>query len=176
MKKIKKNNKKEIKAPMSNTSKVVLYALAAVVLLVTIILLLIESGSGKVIVRNESGLKLEYVEAYFVDIEGPVNDDVIFAENLDNGDKYEYSFDNIDLVGRQANYEIRFKFEGHERLFVDAGYFNDEFKGKIELDFIDSEDDKVLLKIKASAGILPSPHILCDEEHTINLEEGYVEE
>ena len=67
--------------------------------------------------------------------------------------------EKMDLSYREANLEIRFKFEGYDELFVDAGYFNDEFKGKITISFTDTEDEKVILKVKASGGILPSPNI-----------------
>lgn len=176
MKKIKTNQKVQKKAPMSKGTKAILYALGGVLLLAIIILVWIESDSGKITVSNKSGRKIEYVEAYFVDAEGLVSDDVMLFDNLENGGKFVLSLDKIDLVGREANLEINFKFEDNEELFIDAGYFNDHFQGKIKVDFTQAEDDKVLLKVKATPGLLPSPQIICDEEHIVNLEEGYVEE
>lgn len=177
MKKTKSNNKKQEKAPMKDSTKIFLYSLAGLVLLLVVILMVIESKSSKIMVQNDSDIKLEYVKAYFVDMEGPISDDVMLFENLESGDKSELPLEKIDLVYRQANLEVRFKFEGHDEMFVDAGYFNEVFSGRINIDFEETDDDgKLLLKIKAKTGVLPSPHIRCDEEHVVNLAEGYIEE
>ena len=69
---------------------------------------------------------------------------------------------------------MRFKFEGQDEL-VDAGYFNDIFDG-VTISFKDIDEESVLLKLKASSGLVPSPQISCNEEHIINLKEGIVEE
>lgn len=176
MKKVKTNNKMQQKAPMKNSTKAILYGLAGIALLATIIIIIIEGATGMT-VTNKSSKKIEYIEAYYVDMEGPVTGEVMLFEDFESGDKSTISTEKIDLKYREANLEIRFKFEGQdEELFVDAGYFNDDFDGKIALTFSDTEDDKVILKVKASAGILPSPLIRCNEEHIINLAEGYVEE
>lgn len=176
MKKVKTNNKKQQKAPMKNSTKAIIYGLVGIALVAAIIFIIIESATGMT-VTNKSSKKIEYVEAYFIDMEGPVTEEVMLFENLESGDKSSISIDKIDLKYREANLEVRFKVEGlDEELFVDAGYFNDDFDGKISVSFSDTEDDKVLLKVKASAGILPSPLIRCNEEHIINLAEGYVEE
>ncbi len=177
MKKIKTNNKKsQQKAPMKNSTKILLYSLAGVLLLIIIVLVMFESKSGRITIRNDSDYTLEYVKAFYVDAEGAVNDDVMLFENLQKGDKSEILLEKIDLSYLEANLEVRFKFEGYDELFVDAGYFNDIFNGRISLSFSNTEEDKVLLKIKASPGVLPSPQIRCDEEHVVNLAEGYVEE
>lgn len=174
MKKIKAKNTKQQKTPMDKRTKILLSAIAGVALLAVVILVLVES-KGYITVRNESAIKLEYVEAYFVDMEGPISD-VMQFENHEKGDSSRLNLEKIDMAGREANLEVRFKFEGHDELFVDAGYFNEEFGGKISVSFSDIEDGKVLLKVKAKAGILPSPYIQCNEEHVVNLLEEYVEE
>ena len=170
--KVKKDQKKE---PMNKKIKILIYALAGVIALLSIMLILLESSSGYITVHNKSSRKLEYVKAYFVDMEGQFTETMLF-EDLTDGDKLKLDLEKLDLSYREANLEVIFKFEGYDELFVDAGYFNDEFKGKITISFTDTEDEKVLLKIKASGGILPSPNISCNEEHIVNLEEGYVEE
>lgn len=174
MKKI-QTKKTEQKAPMSKSTKFTLYALAGVALLLVIILILVESTAGSIVVRNKSDIKVEYVKAYFVDMEGPFTDTKEF-ENLGQGDKAELKLDKIDMSYKEANLEVVFKLEGYEEMLVDAGYFNDIFKGKITIDFSNADNDKILLKVKAFSGFLPSPQIDCDEEHIVNLEEGYVEE
>lgn len=175
MKKI-KAKKKPQKAPMKNSTKIILYSTAGIILLAVIILMSIESTAGKITVRNNSDIKLEYVKAYFVGSEGSLTEDEMLFENLEKGETSELLLDKIDLAYREANLEVRFKFEGYDELFVDSGYFNDVFKGKISVRFDNTHDDKVLLKIKASTGVIPSPQISCNEEHIVNLAEGYVEE
>ena len=49
MKKIKTNNKKpQQKAPMKNSTKILLYSLAGVLLLIIIVLVMFESKSGRI--------------------------------------------------------------------------------------------------------------------------------
>jgi len=172
----KKSKSKHTKTEMKKSTKAVLYLAAVVAILATIILIIAENTEKRIMVRNSSDIKLEYVKAYFVDSEGPVSDDEMVFENLSKGEKSKLLLDKIDLAYRQANLEIRFKFEGYDELFVDAGYFNDIFKGSISVDFENLNEGKVLLKVKANIGVLPSPNISCDEEHVVNLAEGYVEE
>lgn len=175
MKKIKSKNKPQ-RAPMKDSTKIFLYSLAGIILLLTIVLVAIENLSTGFTVNNASSTKLEYVRAYFVDTEGPVNEDKFLFENINGGEKNKKPIEKIDLSYRYANLEIRFKLEGQEELFVDAGYFNEVFDGRILVQFEDMDNGNILLKVKAKAGVIPSPHIDCDEEHIINLTTGEVEE
>lgn len=174
MKKKKEKNKQQ-KAPMNKNTKTLIFALAGLIALAVIILIIVESFSGRIIIKNETDIKLEYVKAYFVDMEGPFTQEILF-EDLEKGDTAEFELEKIDFSYREANLEVRFKFEDYDEMFVDSGYFNEDFNGKILINFTDIDEDKVLLKVKASGGILPSPNIICNEEHVVNLEEGYVEE
>lgn len=177
MKKIKSKNKPQVKAPMKDSTKILLYSIAGIALLIIIILVAFENRSSKIVVRNNSGLKLEYVKAYFVDMEGPVSEDEMVFDNLSSGESTELALEKVNLAYREANLEIRFKFEGHDELFEDVGYFNEEFDGRLYIDFEDTDEDgKVLLKAKASTGVISSPYIDLNEEHIVNLTEGYVEE
>ena len=175
MKKV-KTVKKQEKAPMKDSTKIILYSLAGVALLLVVVLMVLESRSSKIMIKNASKVKLEYVKAYFVDMEGRVSEDEMEFENLDSGDSAELPLEKIDLAHRQANLEVRFKFEGYDEMFEDVGYFNEPFNGRININFEDTDNDNILLKVKATVGILPSPHTKCNEEHVVNLAEGYVEE
>ena len=135
-------------------------------------MIMVESASASITIRNKSSKKLEYVKAYFVNAEGQFTD-AFLTENIENKEVSKINFEQIDLTGHEANLEIRFKFEDYDEIFVDAGYFNDSFKGKISIDFSDTLDDLVMLNVKASTGVMSSPNIQCDDEFTINLEEGY---
>lgn len=169
------SKKGQQKASMNKSTKTLLLALAGVAFLVLVIIIIFENLSPRITVKNISGKKLEYVKAYFVDAEDTFSDTYLL-ENIDINGKGQVELDKVDCSYREANLEVRFKFEGQDEMFVDAGYFNDVFKGNISVSFDEASDNKILLKVKASGGILPSPNIICDEEFIINLEEGYVEE
>lgn len=178
MRKIKKPKsmmKQEEKKPMDMKSKAILFSVIGVAVLIMIVLIMIESLNGKIVISNNTNLKLEYVKAYFVDVEGPVNDG-FSTENLEAGKEFENALNKIDLLGTNSNLEVRFKFENQEEMLVDAGFFNDAFDGKITIDFSQKEEDYAKLRVKASNGLLPSQLIQCDEEYIINLKEGYLED
>ncbi|CRZ34306.1 hypothetical protein DFR55_10178 [Herbinix hemicellulosilytica] len=169
----KKSNKKQMKAPMNKNTKILIYALAGILILCTIVLIAIENAPNRITVENKTDKKLEYVKAYFVDEEGPFTDPIQF-DMIEQDSSNSFGLERQDFSYREANLEIRFKFEGYDELFVDAGYFNDIFKGKITISFTD-EGENVLLHVKASNGILPNRNIDCNEEYLVNLEEGYVD-
>lgn len=177
MRKINSNNKNtKQKAPMKDSTKIALYAIAGVILLVIIVLMAIEGKAANIKVNNKTDRKLEYVKAYFVDAEDRVTEEDMIFESLDAGKKIKQNIEKIDLTYREANLEVRFKFEDSKELFVDAGYFNEIFSGSITIDFEDIDDDRILLKVKASSGVISSPNISCDEEYTFNLTTGEEEE
>lgn len=150
--------------------------IAAVVLLILItVIMFIESGEGKMSVKNDTDLKLEYIRAYFVNAEGPMSDEVKLSDIAANNSKL-IDFGNYELLYQAANLEIHFKFEGYDELFVDSGYFNDNFEGNVKVNFEQTEDEVLKMKVVAKNGVLSSSLIDCNEVFTINLKEGYVEE
>lgn len=176
MKKI-KGNKKEKKAPMNPNTKILLYVLVAIVALVTIILILVEGSSSKIVINNKTDLRIESLNAYFQDSEDMLYEEFAF-EDIKKGSVVKKDLDKMDFSYSQATLRVAFEFEGQKEdvsMFVDAGYFNDSFNGKITIDFSDTEDGNILLKVKASSGVIPNPNIICDEEYIFNLEEGEIE-
>lgn len=169
-----KNNKNK-KATVIDSQKkpIILGAVIAVAILLVAILMFIENAKGMMVISNHTGAKLEYVQAYFVDAEGPLHDG-FKVENLEAGKSQRYPVGENKLLGTEANLEVRFKFEGAEEVFVDAGYFNDTFSGDITIDFRSSdEQDVAILHVKAVNGVLKSNLIDCDDEFKINISEGY---
>lgn len=169
-----KTNTKNTKAPMNKRNRIIIYVLAGIIFLLTVFLIAIENVPNCIVIKNNTNKKLEYVKAYFVDAEGQFTD-TYQAEDLTGGSSEEIDLEKMDFSYREANLEIRFKFEGYDELFVDAGYFNEIFDGKITISFTE-EDGNILLHVKAAGGILPNPNLSCDEEYTVNLEEGYVDD
>lgn len=173
MKKV-KAQKTQQKAPMSHNTKILLYALAGIVVLAVIAMILVEGSASQILISNKSELKLESVETDFRDAESIISEKYEF-ENIENGETVKEDLEKMDFSYSEATIRVGFKFDGYEEMFVDTGYFNDQFNGKIKIDFSEMEDGNILLKVKASGGIIPSPNIICDEEHIIYLKEGYVE-
>lgn len=170
MRKIKNaKSTKTIKEPMSFKTKAIILGASGVLLLLMIVLIIVESEMKNVRVKNDTdNLRLEYVEAYFTDYEGPVVDDdnlynsYEFA-NLEPGEKTSTKVKSINLLGREANLRIKFKFENHDESFVDAGYFNDNFSGNIKIEFDQEEEESIILKVKAKDGLFSSTLTDCDE-------------
>jgi hypothetical protein len=148
----------------------------AIVLVIIAVLMFLESGDGKLVIKNNTDLKLEYVKVTFVDAEGPINEGVNF-ENIEAKGSINTISGEHALLGRGANLEVRFKYENYDEIFTDAGIFNENFDGDIMINFDRTDKtDVVGLKVKAKTGLLSSQLINCDEEYTVNLTEGYVEE
>jgi hypothetical protein len=149
---------------------------AVVVVLLIAVFMFMESGDGQLTIKNNSNLKLEYVQAYFVNAEGPMSEGIEFKDMASKQSESVPSGENY-LLGEEANLEVKFKFENYEEVFVDAGYFNDNLKGDINVEFKQTDNAEVVqIKVKAANGLLPSTLIDCDELFTVNLKDGYVEE
>lgn len=151
--------------------KYILIGLAGIAALITIFFVIFESSRKKIVIDNDTDRKLEYVRAYFREAEGQVGEEVLF-EDITAGGRSTDRLNQIDLSYLQANLRVRFKFEGMEDdLFVDAGYFNDIFNGKVTVRFIQTEEELIEMEVKASNGILPSPSIRCNETYIIENDE-----
>lgn len=167
------NTNKNVTVIDPKKKPIILGAVVAVAILLMAVLMFIENAQGTIVISNNTGAKLEYVHAYFVDAEGALHDGFM-VEDLEIGKSQRFPVGEHKLLGTEANLEVRFKFEGAEEVFVDAGYFNDTFNGDIKVDFSSTnEQDVALLHVKASNGLIKSNLIDCDDEFKINIKEGY---
>lgn len=175
MKKV-KNTEAEKKEPMGLKKKILIFSAIGVVAVVFAVLMIIESIAGKIKVTNNTDLKLEYLKAYFVDAEGMMDTAYEYMyTNVEPNSTQEQTTKEIDLLGVEANFEIRFKFEGYEYTYLsDAGIFNEKFDGNIKITFDQVEEGTILMKVKAKNGLLPSRLITCDEEYEIYYETGEI--
>lgn len=172
MRKIKNSRKKIENVTVSQKRPIIIISIAVVALLIMVILMIVESGDGKLKIVNNTDTNIEYVQAYFVGPEGKIGDGFNF-DNLGTGQSQVVASGEHRLYGQEANLEVRFKYEGSEEVFVDAGYFNGTFKGNISIDFSDSNEDNIVnLHIKANNGFLKSNQIFCDDEFKIDIVEG----
>jgi len=148
---------------------------SAVIMIIVAVLIFMESGDNQFVIKNNTDLKLEYINAYFVDAEGPMEEG-FKIENIEPNKSVVKESGIYDLLSKEANFEMRFKFENYDEILVDAGFFNDTFDGNITAVFEKSDDENIILRVKAKNGLLPTKQIDCNEKYTINLSEGYVEE
>lgn len=176
MRKIKKKETQQ-KEPMSLRKKIMLFAGIGVLALIIAILIIIENQNGKITLINNTNLELEYLRAYFVNAEDVVGETTYEFERVLPDAKLTLDLNEINLLGQEANLELRFKFAGYDYTYLeDAGYFNDHFKGKATITLNETKDGKVSMKVKASNGFLSSRLILCDEEYIIDYKNGDVDE
>jgi hypothetical protein len=176
MKKIKPANTHHKSVLMDSTKKGLLFGISGVIVLIILVLIIIENQNGRLKIKNNTDLKLEYVKTYFVDSEGPLQDPFIF-ENVESDAKLVKPLEKMYLYDKGANLEIRFKFENYEdEYLVDSGYFNDNFDGNVNITFTKVEDGLVKLKVKASNGLLASNRIRCNEVTDVYYKEGKISE
>lgn len=171
MSKQKKVNKKTIK----KEHKILILSIGIILFILIALAIVVESVASNLTIKNNTDLKLEYLRYYFVGEEGPVMDPVEY-KNINSQKILKEDAPVINLMGREANLEIRFKFENYDSMFVDAGYFNDEFKGSIDILFEQKDSNNIDFIVKASNGLLPSKRIQCNDKYNINLKEGYIED
>lgn len=172
MRKIKKNIKKTENVTVSQRRPIIIISIAVVALLIMVILMIVESGEGKLKIVNNTDSNIEYVQAYFVGSEGKIGDSFNF-DNLGAGQSEVVATGEHRLYGQEANLEVRFKYEGSDEVFVDAGYFNETFDGNIAIDFSNTNEDNIVnLHIKANNGLLKSNQVFCDDEFKIDIVEG----
>jgi hypothetical protein len=179
MRRIKIKNKKEEKKLSSSffdtKGKIIgICIAAAVIVIVAIAVMLVESGYGKLNIQNKTDLKLKYVKTSFVNSEGTVYDGVQ-TESIGSDKTLSTDLETVNLLYSESNLEVRFKFENHDDMMTDVGYFNAKFSGDIKITFERTDDpNKIRLKIKANNGVFRTREVDCNEEFTIDLTEGKI--
>lgn len=147
-------------------------AAAAVVVLLVVVLMIVESGYGKIVIKNKTNLKLEYVKTSYVGPES-VTAEGIETSVIEVNKTFSQKLEPVNLSYTSSNLEIHFKFENQEELFTDVGFFNDKFDGNVTISFENTDDPNLItMKVKAKNGIFKTRSIDCDEEYTIDLSEG----
>lgn len=172
--------KKQVKAKSRNIflnskPKIITAGIIAVALLLVVIFLIIREGSyGKLIIKNNTDLNLEYVKTSFVNEDGIV-DNGLQTGKVAAGDKLTSDLEPVDLENTESNLELAFKLSGYDEMFTDVGYFNQKFIGNIKVTFNKTDDpDIIIIKIKAANGLFQTKNIYCDEEYEIDLKEGII--
>ena len=148
----------------------------AIILVIAFILMFVESGYGKIIIKNNTDLNLDYVTPSFVFTDG---DPIELGEikSINAHQTYSKPLDQVHLLNTEANLEVHFKYADHDELLTDAGIFTTNFAGNIKITYSKTNDPNLIkLKIKASNGIFQTDTVDCDETFLINLSEGKIYE
>ncbi len=145
---------------------------AAVVIALVVILMIVESSYGKITIKNNTDLKLEYLNSSYVGTESVIAEGVEVT-GIEASGSYQEELEPVNLTFTEANLELVFKFENYEELLADVGYFNDKFDGNLTITFDKTEDPNVLsMKVNAKNGIFQTRNIDCDGEYFVDLKEG----
>lgn len=170
-----KNEKTIANSIFSSRKNIVIACVIAVVVIVLVaILMIVESGYGKLVIKNKTNLKLDYVKTSFVSSEG-TEDNGFQTGSIGAKDSLTTQINQINLLYTNSNLEVRFKFENKDVLFTDAGLFNSNFKGNIVVTFLPTKDSNlVTLKIQAKNGFFQTKTIDCNEQYTIDLSAGKI--
>lgn len=174
----KKKEVKKLYSKFFNTKERVIgaSAVAAVIILAIIIFMFLEiSNHGKMIIENNSGINLEYINTCFVGTEGSLTP-TINIKSINTGNTQTIAIDPVDLSYKKANLEVKFKLADNPTEFLtDVGFFNDDFTGNINISLTKTDDPNLIkLTIKAKNGLFQSQLINCDESAMVNLSEGLV--
>jgi hypothetical protein len=175
-----KNNKKA-KAPnllseIFNTKAKIITTciIGAVVILGAIFLIIQENSYGRLIIKNNTDIDLEFVKTSFVGDEGTV-DNGLQTGKIKAGTKLTSVLEPAYLEYTEANLEVAFKLAGYDEMFTDVGYFNQRFTGNINISFNKTKDpDIITIKIKAANGLFQSSTVNCNEEYEIDLKKGII--
>lgn len=173
----KKSIKAQKKPFFDSKEKIIGFSVAgAVVLILIIVLMLLETGDSKLVVKNNTDLKLDYVKTIYVNEEENTDlTDPVKTGSIDANKTYSKALKPVDLLNRKATCNISFKFEKHDEMYIDSGYFNENFKGTMKIAFTKTDDpNKLKMTVKAGNGLLPAKMTKCNDVFTVELNTGKV--
>lgn len=149
-------------------------AAALIIILIAVLMFIETVNQGNLYVKNDTEMKLEYVKTKYISGEYDLTQ-YITTKSISANKDLSMKTEPVDFTQYKANYNIVFKFEGHEELTIDAGDFSNKFSGDMKIVFDKTDDDKILkMTVKAKTGLLASKLIQCDEEYTVDLARGVV--
>lgn len=184
MSKVKTNNymyQSKIDESRSNKSHKKLYlALAAVGILLLAIIALIcmeKSKENKLIVNNKSSHNIVGLEFWYEDEEGGITDITKF-DAVPAREKRKVSTEGLALSELQGEawLSVYITFEDGGEALLQTGQFLYGFEGEISFELADTDDEEVIVRLKAGEGLFNSTAVTgCDDVYYINPKDGYIE-
>jgi hypothetical protein len=174
--KVKAKHNKENKLFNSKDAMIKAIIAVIIVLILIIVMMLVEKNDGKFTVKNNTDLKLEYVNSYFSGSGEDNSTDFKAFDTIEaNKSKSIAITDPLYFLNTEAEIIIKFKYENYEETTINAGYFNNTFSGGIKLSFNPTDDaDLIKVKVVVKNGLLADSQVDCNEEYDVRLSDGYV--
>lgn len=143
------------------------FIIVGIFLAVFVIGMIIENvNSEKIVICNDSGMDIEFIQVYFVDLNDEPHDILGLDSDLSlkNGEKYSAAFIPAEDINTEGAFlEVEVRFAGKNTIIENAGYFSRPFHGKISVSF-DKTKNGVSLDIKAGEGLFQSTaNTKCDD-------------
>ena len=152
---------------------------AAAVLLVFIFAFIITEAlfTAKIRVKNHSAYDIEKMYFYFEGEELQQTDwqelPLIAKDEEYETELAEFDFSEMDGA---SSLTLAITFAGQDTFYLQSGSFYEKFDGIIDCKLSMDDDGDVILKLKASNGLLGSTaQTDCNDMFFINLTEGYVQ-
>lgn len=174
--KVKAKHNSEVKLFDSKDTMIKAIIGVIIVLILIIVMMLVEQNDGKFTIKNNTDLKLEYVNTYFSALgEDNTTEFMTFEAIEANKSKSNVIADSINFLNTEAEIIIKFKYENYEETTINAGSFNNTFSGSIKVNFNSTEDsDMIQVDVVVKNGLIPDSQVDCDEQYDVRLSDGYV--
>lgn len=155
----------------------IVVGVASILFLVFVCIVAEALFAGKVSVKNNSDYDIEQILLYF-ESEDFEQTNQQTLPLIAKGQEYQTDLEQFDLasLNNVASLTLAITFAGQDTFYLQSGLFYDNFDGNIDCKLSMDEDGDVILKLKASEGILGSTAGTdCNDTFFINLTEGYVQ-
>jgi len=184
MSKIKKNNymyqskKTEECTQVRHKKLYLILAAIGVVLLATVFLICVErSMANKIVVKNKSSHNITSLEFWYEDVNEEYTDIMTF-DGVASKETVKKSIEGLalsELVG-EAWLSVYMEFEDGGKVLLQTGQFLHDFEGKISFELADTDDEELIVRLKAGEGLFNSTAVTgCDDVYYINPKDGYIE-
>lgn len=157
----------------------VLFAIAAVAVMLIVVLLCVEkSMQNKIVIKNKSSHDITSLKFWYEDEDGRITDAMDLGSIKAKG-KVSKSTESLalsELVVGDAWISVYIVFDDGGEAVVQTGQFLYDFDGKISLVISDTDEEELMLHLKAGEGLFNSSSTTgCDDIYYVNPKDGYIE-
>lgn len=153
-------------------------ALIAAFFVVVIALICIEKGmENKIVAKNKSSHNITKLHFWYSDQYENLTDIMDFG-SLDAKQTKKASTEdkNLSELRGEVYLAVEMEFEDGGKAVLETGQFLRDFKGKISFEITDTDEEDLMIRLKAGEGIFNSTTVTgCDDVYYINPKDGYIE-
>lgn len=171
-------SKKQEEPKINKKSTYIAIAVLGVLVLTVIILLCVEkSMENKIVAKNKSSHNITKLHFWYEDAENKVTDIMDFGAVASKETRTESTADqNLSELQGEASLMVQMEFEDGGKAVLETGQFLYDFKGKISFEIADTDEEDLIIRLKAGEGLFNSTTITgCDDVYYINPKDGYIE-